>query len=483
MFEYKYVLGFIAIQALFILDSVITYFRVKSTGYLANDPSTYSAILFILFQIIEFPVIQVAFSAREKYVNSLESYITKYMITKILKKDSIEDKETIINNINRVKSSIINTLHILFPMLSNIISIIVFATQVPLAVLVFLVILSVLTSCLFDSKKKDKMNEKYSELENKEITKITDLINNHFVIKSLSSVEKQVNEKLQPILNEKVSVLSWINNYYLSVDISNHLVYGFSLIFYMITTTNPKLNELLVVFNSIRLFKEKLEEFVSKFRSIKTAYTKIEKTLQLIDFSDIRGKKVEVEKVKKVRFENVSYLDVFENVNLEFDLSQKTLLKGISGSGKSTLLKLIIGMIKPTTGKIYFDDNDSSMYTINQIATIFGYCPQLNELTVLETENVEENIFLSDKSCFRHEFVNEKWESAKLSGGQKQRVAISRILNSNPQVLILDEYNNGLDKENIKLVDEVIKDYARIEISHIEKDEGKYDKVIEIRKN
>lgn len=483
MSEYKYVLGFIAIQALFILDSVITYFRVKSTGYLANDASIYSAILFILFQIIEFPVVQLAFSAREKYINSLESYITKYMITRILKKDSIEDKETIINNINRVKSSIINTLHTLSPMLSNIISVIVFATQVPLLVLIFLIIVSVLTSYLFDSKRKDEMNERYSELENKEISKITDLINNHFVIKSLSFIEKQVNEKLEPILKEKVSVSSWINNYYLSVDISNHLVYGSSLIFYMITTTNPKLNELLVVFNSIRLFKEKLEEFVSKFRSLQNAYTKIKKTWELIDFSDIREKKTEIRKVKKVKFENVSYLSVLENVNLEFDLSQKTLLKGVSGSGKSTLLKLIIGMIKPTAGKIYFDDNDSSMYTIDQIATTFGYCPQLNELTVLETENVEENIFLSDKSYFKHEFINEKWESAKLSGGQKQRVAISRMLNSNPQVLILDEYNNGLDKENIKLVDEAIKDYARIEISHIEKDESKYDKVIEIRKN
>ena len=143
-----------------------------------------------------------------------------------------------------------------------------------------------------------------------------------------------------------------------------------------------------------------------------------------------------------------------------------TAIVGQTGSGKSTLINLLLGLVSPSRGDIFWGNAQLQESNIPAWQKTIGYVPQephFKDCTILENiargvPKVEIDIGRIHevaKICAIHDFiVNELkdgydtviGENAKmLSGGQKQRIAIARALYQKPQLLILDEATSALD--------------------------------------
>jgi ATP-binding cassette, subfamily B, bacterial len=154
---------------------------------------------------------------------------------------------------------------------------------------------------------------------------------------------------------------------------------------------------------------------------------------------------------------------VVEDVSVSIEPGQFVAVVGKSGAGKSTLAHLLIGLYKPTTGKILFDGVELSELDLRSVRQQFGIVTQSHHLF---GATIRENIALSDPSLPMPAII----EAAKLadihddivamplgyhsmlvdrgasiSGGQRQRLALARALVRKPSILLLDEATSALD--------------------------------------
>ena len=147
--------------------------------------------------------------------------------------------------------------------------------------------------------------------------------------------------------------------------------------------------------------------------------------------------------------------------NFEIPDGQLIGLLGPSGCGKSTTLNLISGLIKPTSGKIWFGETDvTNLPPENRgIGLVFQNYALYPHLTVRQNITFPLENLKGDKKLSREVMNDKALEAAKLvqidhlmdrkpselSGGQQQRVAIARALVKVPRVLLLDEPLSNLD--------------------------------------
>lgn len=152
---------------------------------------------------------------------------------------------------------------------------------------------------------------------------------------------------------------------------------------------------------------------------------------------------------------------------------------GASGSGKSTLLRTINLLERPTSGKIFLDDDEITRpdYRIEEarkkMAMVFQSYNLFNHLSVLENlvkpqvdilgkdeEEAREHAIKTLKSVGLRKQHN--LDVSILSGGQKQRVAIARALVMDPEVILFDEPTNALDHKMAKEITSIINDLKKL---------------------
>ncbi len=155
--------------------------------------------------------------------------------------------------------------------------------------------------------------------------------------------------------------------------------------------------------------------------------------------------------------------EALHNINLKIEKGEFVGLIGHTGSGKSTLIQHLNGLLKPTSGGVYYNgrdinDRDFSLKELrSKVGLVFQYPEhQLFEATVIEDVQFgPKNIGMSQLDIELKSFEALKQVGVgedildvppeDLSGGQKRRVAIAGVLAMEPEVLILDEPTAGLD--------------------------------------
>lgn len=211
----------------------------------------------------------------------------------------------------------------------------------------------------------------------------------------------------------------------------------------------------------------------------------IEEILKETDIEENEGKK-QLEKVEgELKFEQIAfqYADdtqaILHNINLTISKGETVAFVGPSGSGKTTILNLLIGFLKPTSGKLYVDGNDLSTIDMRSFREHIAVVSQqsilftgtLRENITYGLENVSEELL---KQAIRGANLEELVESlpngldtliqehgGNLSGGQKQRISIARAFIRNPDILILDEATSALDSISEKKIQDAIENLVK----------------------
>ena len=170
---------------------------------------------------------------------------------------------------------------------------------------------------------------------------------------------------------------------------------------------------------------------------------------------------LELKNISKSYISKVGKFQVIDKLNFSLEHNQNIFLFGPSGCGKSTLLNLISGLDNSDKGEIYFNGNlikNHFELLKDDIGIIFQDHYLISEL------NIFDNIKLKSNDATKIENILDYFEMTdfklkypnQLSNGQKQRVCVARSLVNNPKLLIADEPTSYLDKENAKLVIDLI---------------------------
>ncbi|MEE1003536.1 MAG: energy-coupling factor transporter ATPase [Acutalibacteraceae bacterium] len=173
---------------------------------------------------------------------------------------------------------------------------------------------------------------------------------------------------------------------------------------------------------------------------------------------------LKTENLNYVYSENTPFeMAALKNVNIEIEKGDFVGIIGHTGSGKSTLVQHFNGLVKPTSGKIYFNGEDiwADEKKINDLRFKVGLVFQYPEYQLFDA-TVESDIAFGPRNMgLSEEEIKIRVEMAAhyvglskdllqkspfdLSGGQKRRAALAGVLAMQPQVLILDEPTAGLD--------------------------------------
>jgi branched-chain amino acid transport system ATP-binding protein len=184
-----------------------------------------------------------------------------------------------------------------------------------------------------------------------------------------------------------------------------------------------------------------------------------------------------VKKLLRIRnlYVNYGYVQAVKGLNLEAKSGNITVLIGSNGAGKTTTLKTVSGILKPSSGKIYFDDqriDGIPAYKISRMGIIL--CPErrgiFSSLSVIENLRVATYSSKDKKEQIKQDLEKifelfpilaerKKQPAGTLSGGEQQMLAIARALMSKPKLLMLDEPSLGLAP---KIVDEIFDTLLKI---------------------
>ena len=310
---------------------------------------------------------------------------------------------------------------------------------------------------------------------------LIDLFKNHKIIKIFQreNFEKSRSEKFVNDLKEKSAKIAAV--YIRSAPIMEILtgIMIAALIFYsgkLIISGELAINNFFSFLAAMMLAYQPVKTLTKVNVAISQGFSAAERILPIIDIENEinlneQGEKLTIEEGNIV-LDNINFSyksnpenKVLQNISVKFTGGKMTALVGHSGSGKSTLLNMIPRIYLPTSGNIYFDNQDISKVNLmslrNQISivdqntTLFDDTV-FNNIKYARPDANKEDILEAAKLSMCDEFVNNLENGfetmigengVKLSGGEKQRLSIARAFLKNSRIILLDEATSSLDSD------------------------------------
>ena len=310
---------------------------------------------------------------------------------------------------------------------------------------------------------------------------LIDLFKNHKIIKIFQreNFEKSRSEKFVNDLKEKSAKIAAV--YIRSAPIMEILtgIMIAALIFYsgkLIISGELAINNFFSFLAAMMLAYQPVKTLTKVNVAISQGFSAAERILPIIDIENKinlneQGEKLTIEE-GNIALDNINFSyksnpenKVLQNISVKFTGGKMTALVGHSGSGKSTLLNMIPRIYLPTSGNIYFDNQDISKVNLmslrNQISivdqntTLFDDTV-FNNIKYARPDANKEDILEAAKLSMCDEFINNLENGfetmigengVKLSGGEKQRLSIARAFLKNSRIILLDEATSSLDSD------------------------------------
>jgi len=184
--------------------------------------------------------------------------------------------------------------------------------------------------------------------------------------------------------------------------------------------------------------------------------------------------KIEIQGLNKI-YPNGNH--ALKDINLEFENGMFGLL-GPNGAGKSSLMRIIVTLMKPTSGVVMIDGRDIQKHR-KELRAMLGYLPQdFRFFTALRTwefldysgalaglKNKSKRVAEVDRLLDQVGLLEVRDRQAnKLSGGMKRRLGIAQALIGNPRILVVDEPTTGLDPDERIRFRNILSDLSRNEV-------------------
>lgn len=170
--------------------------------------------------------------------------------------------------------------------------------------------------------------------------------------------------------------------------------------------------------------------------------------------------------LKNVKYSYDKKRYILKNISASMETGKIYAILGPSGCGKTTLLSLLGGLDNPTSGQIFYDDEEIektglSGYRKNHVAFIFQNYNLIDYMTPAENVALTSKLPpfpILERLGFNREEANRN--VLKLSGGQQQRVAIARALASDANLILADEPTGNLDEDTASEIANILKECA-----------------------
>jgi len=178
--------------------------------------------------------------------------------------------------------------------------------------------------------------------------------------------------------------------------------------------------------------------------------------------------RVEVKNLQK-KFENT---EAVKKINFKINQNETLALLGPNGCGKTTTIGMLLGLITPTHGNIFINEQELNYHDhqfLNEMNFASPYVELPKKLTVLENLKVYGKMYLIKKLNQKidqliedlnlKDFLNKK--TGELSSGQKNRVSLAKSLINDPKILLLDEPTASLDPDTGDYVRTYLENYKK----------------------
>ncbi len=337
-----------------------------------------------------------------------------------------------------------------------------------------IVVLGSLTGLL--SKKIKTVQRSINKETNKMSGVITESLRNIELVKSLGLTFPEIRrlrEQTEKIFNlemikvKRVRSLSFLQGTTLNLLRQSILFILLWLIFRNVLTTG-ELISMQFISTTIFIPLQDLGNIILQYREVEASISNFD-TLMHKPIERRPENPVDIGDLQNLRFDQVvfhhrtSSYNAIDGISFEVKTGETIAFVGPSGSGKSTLVKLIVGLYKPVSGSIYFNDEFSTDIRYNRLRQQIGFVTQDTQLFA---GTIKDNLLFVKPDATDQEIMEALEKAAttqmmkrsshgintvlgengmKLSGGEKQRISIARALLRNPRLLIFDEATSALD--------------------------------------
>ncbi len=446
------------------------------------------------------------------YRNLIARSVSNMKYSDFIKEDKGEYLSWLINDSQLIEQktyrNLFDATHFLLSIVFSFIAISYLSLWLSLSSIVFFILMITFPG-LF-SKKTQLLTSNFSKQQSMFTTNVKSNLYGYEIWDNYSAIDSMINNinleshelenkkfalsRFQTITNSLVQLLSIV------IQFSNQILF-----IYLSYTGIVNPIYIITIGNLSGLFYNSLGQFaqlIPMINSTKHLISRISNTDSIHNTLDTNAFEFKNHLViEHLYFQYDDSKELLKNINLKINKGEKIAIIAPSGTGKTTLLKILMKRLENYRGNIILDEtnyNDLTSTTINQL---FAYIDQssytfnstiLDNITlgkIFELNHVIEQTNLSKLNTLVKNIddltIQSGEDGKNLSNGEKQRIAIARALLFKKQIILFDEADNAIDKENSLAIKKMLfeqKDLTLIYISHalLASEHINFDQVIEL---